>query len=105
MLTQQARTVHPDHQCRSRNFIEAVARSACLGPDRKAILVSNDGVTVSDSISYADLLARAHGLSGRLADLAPVGSRAVLAMEPGIDFIVALLACMYAEASLSPQRR
>ena len=94
--------MHPDHQCRSRNFIEAVARSAGLGPDRKAILVSNDGVTVSDSISYADLLARAHGLSGRLADLAPVGSRAVLAMEPGIDFIVALLACMYAELIAVP---
>ena len=64
-------------------------RAAALRPDRVAV-ESPDG-----SITYAELLAAAR------LDVAP-GSRVALALPPGLDFAVALHACLLARAAAMP---
>ena len=53
-----------------------------------------DGGPAEQAISYGDLLARAYNLAEALAGDARPGDRAALLLDPGIDFIVALMACL-----------
>lgn len=48
------------------------------------------------TLSFADLLSQAQGVASHLSQRFPVGSRLVLLYEPGLDFVVAFWACMYA---------
>jgi len=65
-------------------------RAAALRPDRVALEAP------AASLTYAELLARAGAL-----DVAP-GSRVALALPPGLDFAVALHACLLARAAAMP---
>jgi o-succinylbenzoate---CoA ligase len=67
-------------------------RAAALRPDRVAV-EAGDG-----SITYADLLERARAAAGALR----VGGRVAIALPPGIDFAVALHACLLAGSPAMP---
>ena len=55
-----------------------------------------DGVEDSDSLSPAELDRRARAVAVMLRDLAPAGTRALLAYQPGLDFHAAFYGCLYA---------
>lgn len=69
-----------------------IVRAAALGPDRVAV-AADDG-----ELTYAALLARARAVA---ADLEP-GAPVALALAPGLDFAVALHACLLAGAPAVP---
>ena len=93
--------LHDPHRG-ARNFIDVLTHNSSWDAHRTAFTFLPDGYTEGDRITYAQLLSRAYALSRDLAELAPPGSRLVLAMEPGLDYIVALLACMYAQLIAVP---
>ncbi|MFS8102655.1 fatty acyl-AMP ligase [Lentzea alba] len=50
----------------------------------------------ADALTLADLDRRARAVAVHLADLAQPGTRALLCFEPGLDFHIAFLGCLYA---------
>jgi len=71
------------------------ARAAAEG-DRRSFVFMADGVEDSDSLSPAELDRRARAVAVMLRDLAPAGTRALLAYQPGLDFHAAFYGCLYA---------
>ncbi|MCP2247288.1 fatty acyl-AMP ligase [Lentzea aerocolonigenes] len=71
------------------------ARSAAE-PDLRTYSFYADGRTEWDALTLADLDRRARALATRLGELAPRGTRALLCFEPGLDFHIAFLGCLYA---------
>jgi len=61
----------------------------------KAIYTFLRGET-AESVSYRELNARARSLASHLIEVCSAGERALLLYPPGLDYIVALYACMYA---------
>ncbi|MFJ8962817.1 fatty acyl-AMP ligase [Lentzea sp. NPDC102401] len=55
-----------------------------------------DGRTEWEALTLADLDRRARALAVLLTELAPRGTRALLCFEPGLDFHIAFLGCLYA---------
>jgi acyl-CoA synthetase (AMP-forming)/AMP-acid ligase II len=49
-----------------------------------------------ESLSYGELDKRARSLAAELSAIGAVGDRALLLYPPGLDYVVALFACMYA---------
>jgi acyl-CoA synthetase (AMP-forming)/AMP-acid ligase II len=50
----------------------------------------------TESLSYGELDVRARSLAAHLSEMCAAGERALLLYPPGLDYIVALYACMYA---------
>ncbi|NKE63787.1 fatty acyl-AMP ligase [Lentzea sp. PSKA42] len=65
-------------------------------PDMRAYSFYADGRTEWDALTLADLDRRARALAVQLTELAPSGTRALLCFEPGLDFHIAFLGCLYA---------
>lgn len=63
-------------------------------PAGRAYTYLVDGAATEVAISYGELLARARNLAAELTDSARPGDRAALLLDPGIDFVVALMACL-----------
>lgn len=78
---------------RITTFGDLLWRQAEHDPGARAYTYLIDGAT-EQAISYGDLLARARNLAEALAGKARPGDRAALLLDPGIDFVVALMACL-----------
>jgi acyl-CoA synthetase (AMP-forming)/AMP-acid ligase II len=65
-------------------------------PDRLAFTYSSDGERDADRVTYLELHRRAQAVAGRLLDVVPTGSHALLLFEPGLDFVAALVGCFQA---------
>jgi acyl-CoA synthetase (AMP-forming)/AMP-acid ligase II len=61
-----------------------------------------DGDAQTDRLSYGDLDRRAGTLAHDIAGRVPEGARVVLVLQPGLDYLVALMACFYARAVAVP---
>jgi amino acid adenylation domain-containing protein len=66
------------------------------GGDRLAYAFLRDDLSTVDSLTFAQLGLESRELAGRLASVAPAGSRVLLAFPPGLDFVRAFWACMVA---------
>jgi len=65
-------------------------------PNRTAFIFLDDGETEGDRLTYGELRSRALILSAHLQRLGESGSRAVLQYPPGLEFVVGLFGCLYA---------
>jgi len=79
---------------RSTTFGDLLWHRAEHDPGGRAYTYLIDGAATEEAISYGDLLARARNLAEALAGDARPGDRAALLLDPGIDFVVALMACL-----------
>ncbi|MEV6886300.1 fatty acyl-AMP ligase [Streptomyces sp. NPDC051135] len=64
--------------------------------DRTACLTLGPDGTEKDRVTYGDLDLRARAVAAALRDTAGPGSRALLVLPPGLDFLTAFFACSYA---------
>jgi acyl-CoA synthetase (AMP-forming)/AMP-acid ligase II len=77
-------------------LVDLCRARAAAEPDERAFSFYADGRTEWDALTLADLDRRARAVAVQLTELAPQGTRAVLCFEPGLDFHVAFLGCLYA---------
>jgi acyl-CoA synthetase (AMP-forming)/AMP-acid ligase II len=68
------------------------ARAAEKGESLAFTFVADDGA--EQSISFAELDRRARALAGRLQEMGASGERALLLFPPGIQYLIALFACL-----------
>ncbi|GGO90204.1 fatty acyl-AMP ligase [Wenjunlia tyrosinilytica] len=77
-------------------LVELCLRRAASQPDRRMFAFLGDGIEESDSLTLAQLDARARAIATRLSGHAPPGARAVLSYPPGLEFVSAFFGCLYA---------
>ena len=66
-------------------------------PDRQAFaFMAETGYDIVDQLTWGQLYRRAEALSGRVAAQTGRGGRALLLHPPGLEFVVALFACIRA---------
>jgi acyl-CoA synthetase (AMP-forming)/AMP-acid ligase II len=78
------------------SLIELLRGRAAESPDRLAFAFLRDGVTPSETLTFAELDQRARATAAWLQPRFPAGSRVLLLHPPGIEFLVAFLGCVYA---------
>ncbi|WP_067865144.1 fatty acyl-AMP ligase [Nocardia shimofusensis] len=77
-------------------FPEILRRRAAIRPTGTAYVFLDDHGAEAAVLTYAELERRVRAVAGRLADAAAPGDRALLIFPPGLDFVVAFFACLYA---------
>src|SRR5581483_2209738 len=65
-------------------------------PDQQAYTFLLDGEAEQASVTYAQLDRQARSIAATLRERAPVGGRALLLYQPGLDYISAFWGCLYA---------
>ena len=84
-------------------FDEILRHHAQVQPERLAYTFLQDGEEeIRVPISYAELDRRARAVGARLQSLAGLGERALLLLPPGLDYVVAFMACLYAGMTAVP---
>ncbi|MFI5685541.1 fatty acyl-AMP ligase [Streptomyces sp. NPDC051636] len=77
-------------------LVELCRYRASRDPDRRMFAFLENGLEESDSLTLAQLDARAKAIAVRLSRHAAPGARAVLSYPPGLDFVSAFFGCLYA---------
>ncbi|MFC4611532.1 fatty acyl-AMP ligase [Streptomyces maoxianensis] len=77
-------------------LVELCRYRASREPDRRMFAFLENGLEESDSLTLAQLDARAWAIAVLLSRHAPPGARAVLSYPPGLDFVSAFFGCLYA---------
>lgn len=78
------------------HWVAWLGQQAERQPDRRVFEFLPDGREVADWLSYAELDRRARLVAANLQSLAPEGSRVLILMPNGIDYIVGFFASLYA---------
>ena len=82
--------------------VSEVMRAAERHPDRTAMRFLNEGDQQEDCLSFAQIDRAARTLAARLQAERAAGERVLILLAPGIDYVVALLGCLYAGAIAVP---
>lgn len=96
-----ARGAGPRDGATRTSLVAALHRHVALDPHRRAY-VFLDGEQETASLTFAELHRRAAALSAILRARSHRGDRALLVFPPGLEFIVAFFACLYAEIAAVP---
>ncbi|MBP1689473.1 MAG: amino acid adenylation enzyme/thioester reductase family protein [Deltaproteobacteria bacterium] len=83
-------------------LVEIVRRRAASEGERVAYVFLVDGERDEQTLTYAELEARARRVAVALAARGAEGSAALLLFDPGLDFIVALFGCFFAGVMAVP---
>lgn len=86
----------PGGRRRITTLVDLCQARAAAEPDLRTFSFYADGRTEWEALALGDLDRRARALAAQLTELAPRGTRALLCFEPGLDFHVAFLGCLYA---------
>ncbi|MDA3648375.1 fatty acyl-AMP ligase [Saccharopolyspora indica] len=81
---------------------EILQHRAAFEADRRAYAFLDEHGQETSVLTYRDLHERALGVAGRLRRHCRPGDRALLLFPPGLDFIVAYFACLYAHVVAVP---
>jgi amino acid adenylation domain-containing protein len=93
----------PPRLLREAATLDGILRArARLTPDRPAYLFLTDGEVEAASLTWGELDRRARSQAAALRRVAAAGDRALLLYPPGLDFIVAFFACLYARVVAVP---
>lgn len=80
----------------SASLVELLRQRAELHAQRMAYVFLESGEQSAESLTYGELDVRARQLAAKLQEQGLPGERAVLLYPPGLDYIVAFFACLYA---------
>ncbi|MBE9068186.1 fatty acyl-AMP ligase [Leptolyngbya cf. ectocarpi LEGE 11479] len=83
-------------------WVDLLSERAMQQPSRIAFQIWNDGAVSSDQLTYADLDCRSRAIAARMQRLNLKGERVLLLCPPGLDYVLAFCACMYAGAIAVP---
>jgi acyl-CoA synthetase (AMP-forming)/AMP-acid ligase II len=81
---------------RSETFVALLRERAEQHPGRRACAYLGDGERITETLTYAELDAEARGVADMVGRRLAPGARALIACEPGMNFVRAFLGCMYA---------
>ncbi|HBL26682.1 MAG TPA: hypothetical protein DD490_07595, partial [Acidobacteria bacterium] len=81
---------------------DVLRERARLAPDRPAYLFLAEGEAEAARLTWGELDRRARSWAAVLLRHAAAGDRALLLYPPGLDFIVAFFACLYARVVAVP---
>ena len=77
-------------------FVDVVRGRAVEQSEQRAFSFLSDGDQDELTLTYAELDARARAIAALLQAHGSLGDRALLVYPPGLDFVAALLGCLYA---------
>ncbi|MGZ5050157.1 MAG: amino acid adenylation domain-containing protein [Methylobacter sp.] len=80
----------------SASLVELLRQRAERHAQRMAYIFLENGEHPAESLTYGELDVRARQLAAKLQEQGLSGARAVLLYPPGLDYIVAFFACLYA---------
>ncbi|ESA33425.1 amp-dependent synthetase and ligase [Leptolyngbya sp. Heron Island J] len=83
-------------------WVDLLSERAAQQPSRIAFQIWNDGAVSSDQLTYADLDCRSRAIAARMQRLNLKGERVLLLCPPGLDYVLAFCACLYAGAIAVP---
>lgn len=86
----------------ARHLVEVLARNAARYGDKPAIQFVADRHSAVETVTYAELFADAERLARGLARRAAPGSRVVLMLPSGLDYLRAFWACLAARVIAVP---
>ena len=81
---------------RPASFVDVLRDQAAARPGQNAFTFLDNGETEADALTYAQLDLDARGIAAMLQQHTARGDRALLLYPPGLDFIRAFMACLYA---------
>ena len=81
---------------RAETFVALLRERSGQHPDRQACAFLGDGENVTESLCYRDIDAEARRIADAVGRRLAPGARALIACEPGLDFVRAFLGCLYA---------
>src|SRR5208283_4121582 len=76
------------------SLVDVLRTHADERADERAYLFLDERGAETASLTFAELATRATALAGRITEFVSPGERAALLFSPGLDFIVALFACI-----------
>jgi 8-amino-7-oxononanoate synthase len=96
--TLQSSSTSEDHRraARCATLVELLRLRAELSPDRIVYRFLPGDTKPEQRITYALLDRRARSIAVRIRETAPRGSRALLLVPPGLDYVAAYFGCLYA---------
>ncbi|HID75617.1 MAG TPA: fatty acyl-AMP ligase, partial [Planctomycetaceae bacterium] len=83
-------------QRQAANVVEVYRERAAQWPDRTAYTFLLDGEAQEACCNYREMDSWATAIAGHLQHLGAVGQRALLIFDPGLDYVAALVGCLYA---------
>jgi acyl-CoA synthetase (AMP-forming)/AMP-acid ligase II len=86
----------------SRTFPDILDERVRRTPSRSAFTFLVDGEMLEETVTYAELDARARGIASLLAGATAPGDRIVLLFPPGLDYVAAVFACFRAAVVAVP---
>ena len=84
------------------SLVELLRFRAAAQPEHRACTFLEDGEREAASVSYAELERRARAIAACLQRRLPPGARVLLLYPPGLDFIGAFFACLFANVVAVP---
>jgi acyl-CoA synthetase (AMP-forming)/AMP-acid ligase II/acyl carrier protein len=84
------------------DFVAIALQRAATTPQQVGFTFLVDGETEELHLTYGELDQRARSLAAELRELELPGRPVLLALPPGLDFVVALMGCLYAGAIAAP---
>ena len=84
------------HAVSSNSLSQVFDQQCSTGNERLAYVFLRDDLSTTDSLTFSRLGVDCRALASRLAEVAPTGSRVLLAFPPGLDFVRAFWACSLA---------
>lgn len=86
----------------AKSFNSVLQWRAATHGERLAFQFLSEGEEPTDSLTYLHLHQRARAVAGRLRATGLESQRVLLLYPPGLDFVIGLLACLYAGAIAVP---
>ena len=83
-------------------WIDVIRQRAELHPQKRAFVFLADGETEDGALTYGQLEHRARAVGAWLQHQGAVGQRVLLLCPPGLEYVSALLGCVYAGAVAVP---
>ena len=84
-----------------QTFVEILRARADEEPDACAFaFLAGDGAETR--VTYAELDARARTLAARLQQMGAAGERVLIVLQPGLDYVLAVFACLFAGSTAVP---
>ncbi|PSR19683.1 AMP-dependent synthetase [filamentous cyanobacterium CCP3] len=77
-------------------FVDVLRHRATFQPDQVAYTFLKGGEVEEESLTYQQLHRRVSSVAALLQSRMTPGERVLLAYQPGLDFVLAFLACLYA---------
>jgi len=87
---------------KTKNIIEIIQNFAKTQAEKTAYVFLEDGINIKETLTYGQLDQRVRIIAAYLQQNCLPGDRVLLLFSPGLEYITAFFACMYAKVIAVP---